>query len=140
MTEAELGDIASVVTGLRVDGIIVSNTTISRPAELRSAPEIVRETGGLSGKPLFGLSTQTLRSMYRLTEGKIPLIAVGGVASAEDAYEKIRCGASLVQVYSALVYQGFGLVPDIKIGLADILKRDGFSHVSEAIGIDAINR
>jgi dihydroorotate dehydrogenase len=75
--------------------------------------------------------------MYRLTEGKIPIIGVGGISSAEDAYRKIRAGASLVQLYSALVYQGFGLVDSINQGLAERLEKDGFSHISEVVGVDA---
>lgn len=125
-------DIAGTVLDKGIDGLIVSNTTISRPSSLQSIYK--NETGGLSGSPLFGLSTSTLAEMYRLTKGKIPLIGVGGIASPEDAYLKICAGASLVQLYSALVYQGFGLVHAINHELPQLLKRDGFSHISEAIG------
>ena len=90
----------------------------------------------MSGKPLMELSTQVLSSMYQLTKGKVPLIGVGGISSAEDAYAKIRAGASLVQLYSALVFQGMDLVPRINRRLPALLKADGFNHVREAIGAD----
>lgn len=115
----------------RIDGLIVSNTTISRPW-LRSP--LATEAGGLSGRPLFALSTEALRDFYRLSGGKLTLIGVGGVASAEDAYAKILAGASLVQLYSALVYQGFGLIREIVTQLPALLKRDGFTSLSQAIG------
>lgn len=134
VAEAEQEAIAEVVLARGIDGLIVSNTTIARPDSLKS--EQRTQTGGLSGKPLMARSTEVLANMYRLTGGKLPLIGVGGIASAEDAYAKIRAGATLVQLYSALVYQGFALVPRIHTGLADLLARDGFSHISEAVGID----
>jgi len=134
ISEAECEDIAEAVLNNKIDGLIISNTTISRPADLRG--KYRAETGGLSGAPLFELSTQRLGFMYKLTEGKIPLIGVGGVASAQDAYKKIRSGASLVQLYTALVYQGFGLVRQINFHLSKLIARDGFSHISEAIGAD----
>lgn len=128
----ECEDIAQAVSKYSIDGIIISNTTTSRPDSLKSKHRA--ETGGLSGAPLFEISTQKLKYMYTLTGGKIPLIGVGGVASAEDAYTKILAGASLVQLYSALVYQGFALVRDINKKLPELLTRDGFSHITEAIG------
>ena len=94
------------------------------------------EAGGLSGRPLFAGSTAVLGGIYRLTEGRVPLVGVGGVASAADAYAKIRAGASLVQLYTALVYQGPGLVTRIKTGLAELLRRDGFTSLAEAVGAD----
>ncbi len=94
------------------------------------------EAGGLSGRPLFAGSTAVLGAIYRLTEGRVPLVGVGGVASAADAYAKIRAGASLVQLYTALVYQGPGLVARIKTGLAEALRRDGFTSLAEAVGAD----
>ncbi len=90
----------------------------------------------MSGRPLFAPSTEVLREIYRLTGGRVPLIGVGGVASAADAYAKIRAGATLVQLYTALVYQGPGLVAEIAAGLAALLRRDGFSSLSEAVGAD----
>ncbi|RYY33030.1 hypothetical protein EON62_04680, partial [archaeon] len=112
-----------------------SNTTLSRPDWLRSANKT--ETGGLSGAPVFDLSTRVLAKTYARLGAALPLIGVGGVASADDAYAKIRAGASLVQVYSALAYEGPGLVTRITSGLAERLRADGFSNVSEAVGVDA---
>lgn len=134
ISEAECEDIAEAVLNNKIDGLIISNTTISRPDDLRG--KYRAEAGGLSGSPLFELSTQRLGFMYKLTKGKIPLIGVGGVARAQDAYQKIRSGASLVQLYTALVYQGFGLVRQINSELPKLLAHDGFSHISEAIGAD----
>lgn len=135
LTEQDKADLAAVVTKLGVDGLVVSNTTISRPAEV-AAHKVSEEAGGLSGPPLFEPSTQVLRDMYRLTGGKVPIIGCGGVASGEDAYKKIRAGASLVEVYTALSYQGPRLVPAIKQELADCLERDGFKSVQDAVGAD----
>jgi dihydroorotate dehydrogenase len=134
LSEIEIEDVAEAAMQFGLDGIIVSNTTISRPASLRS--NHASETGGLSGKPLFTLSTETLKAFYMLTDGKIPLIGVGGVASAHDAYMKIRAGATLVQLYTALVYKGFGVVREIQNGLIELLKRDGFTNVQQAVGAD----
>ncbi len=124
--------------------MVISNTTVSRPDSLKSAAKT--EKGGLSGKPLKEKSTETIREMlllgvgvkrrYRLTEGKVPIIGVGGIASGEDAYEKIKAGASAVEVYSALVYHGMGLVPKIKKELSELLEKDGYANVSEAVGKD----
>jgi dihydroorotate dehydrogenase len=114
-----------------VDGLIVSNTTISRPA---LASRHAQETGGLSGAPLKPLALAALRRFRAETGGALPLIAVGGIASGADAYDRIRAGASAVQLYSALVYHGPGLVTRIKADLAALLRRDGFSSVGEAIG------
>lgn len=134
LTEEMCADIAEVVLAAQVDGLIVSNTTVARPAEL---PEQFKtEAGGLSGAPLFASSTAILSAMYRLTGGKLPLIGVGGVASGADAYAKIRAGASLVQLYTALVFEGPYLIPRIKDELAACLRRDGFASVAAAVGAD----
>jgi dihydroorotate dehydrogenase len=133
--DAMLEAIAEVALSEQLNGLIVSNTTIARDAI--SGHALAAETGGLSGAPLFAKSTEVLRKTYQLTHGKIPLIGVGGVASAEDAYAKIRAGASLVQLYTALIYQGFGLAEKINRGLAELLARDGFTNVSEAVGTKA---
>ncbi len=125
-------DIAALALEGRIDGLIVGNTTLSRPEHLQSPRRT--EAGGLSGRPLFPLATACLSDFYRLTEGRVPLIGTGGIASGEAAYEKIRAGASLVQLYTALIYEGPGLVLRIKADLARLLRRDGFSHVSEAVG------
>jgi dihydroorotate dehydrogenase len=134
LIDADRQDIAEVALASGLDGLIVSNTTIARPAGID--PRLAREAGGLSGRPLFEPATEILRDIYRRTGGKLPIIGVGGVASAADAYAKIRAGASLVQLYSALVFEGPGLVRRIKDGLAGLLARDGFSSVAEAVGAD----
>jgi len=94
------------------------------------------QTGGLSGKPLFALSTQVLRDVYAIGGAALPLIGVGGIGSGADAYAKIRAGASLVQLYTALVYAGPALIGRIKADLAALLRRDGFASVAEAVGAD----
>ena len=131
-TEAQMNDIAEVVLSSGVDGVIVSNTTVNRPKN--NVSDVMKETGGLSGKPLFDLSTRALAHIYRLTGGKVPLIGCGGISSGADAYAKIRAGASLVQLYSALVYHGPFLVPRINCELSELLAKDGFANVAEAVG------
>uniref|UniRef100_T1JM43 Dihydroorotate dehydrogenase (quinone), mitochondrial n=1 Tax=Strigamia maritima TaxID=126957 RepID=T1JM43_STRMM len=118
----------------RVDGIIISNSTIVRPPDLQSP--LSTEEGGLTGAPLKKMSTDAIKAMYGLTKGEIPIIGVGGISSGADAYEKIRAGASLVQVYTALVYQGFPVITGIKKELAELLKKDGYRLVHEAVGAD----
>jgi dihydroorotate dehydrogenase len=130
----ERTDIAAVAGPSGIDGLIVANTTVARPPGLKSA--VASEQGGLSGRPLFAPSTALLGEIYRLTQGKIPLIGVGGVASAADAYAKIRAGASLVQLYTALVFEGPALIGRIKRGLDELLRRDGFASIAEAVGAD----
>jgi dihydroorotate dehydrogenase len=130
-----LDEIADVVRTSRIEGLIVSNTTIARPA-LQSP--LGRETGGLSGKPLYASSTDVLRGMRRRLGKSVVLIGVGGIASGEDAYGKIKAGASLVQLYTALVYQGPGLVLRIKQELLACLARDGYANVTDAVGVDAM--
>ena len=134
LSPRERADIAAVALATGIDGIVVANTTVARPPGLRSRH--AQESGGLSGRPLFMPSTALLAEMYRLTEGRLPLIGVGGIASAEDAYAKIRAGASLVQLYTALVFEGPALIGRIKRGLAELLRRDEFSSVGEAVGAD----
>lgn len=129
----ECEDIAEIILKHKMDGLIVSNTTLSRDG-LKSP--LMGEAGGLSGEPLFALSTDILSKMYSLTDGTIPLIGVGGISSGKQAYEKIKAGASLVQLYSALVYHGPGLVREINSDLEALLKKDGFSNITEAIGIN----
>ncbi len=131
LSEAELTDIADVARDSRVDAIIATNTTLSRDG-LSSAQR--DEAGGLSGAPLFEKSTRVLARLSALTEGQIQLIGVGGIASPEQAYAKIRAGASAVQLYTALVYQGMSLVREITAGLDALLARDGFANVAEAVG------
>jgi dihydroorotate dehydrogenase len=134
LTAADCRDIAEVALAGGIEGLIVSNTTIARPAGLRSRH--ARESGGLSGRPLFVPSTELLRDMYRLTGGRLPLVGVGGIASGSNAYAKIRAGASLVQLYTALIYQGPGLVGRLKRELAACLRADGFRSLGDAVGAD----
>jgi dihydroorotate dehydrogenase len=129
---------AICATALRrgVQGLVVSNTTVARPESLTETA-LAREAGGLSGRPLFGPATKLLAETYLRVGSKVPLIGVGGVDSAEAAWTKIRAGASLVQLYSALVYQGPGLVGAIKRGLLDRLQREGLPNLAAAVGRDA---
>jgi len=139
LTSEECADIARVALETAIDGLIVSNTTVARPPGLAGRRHR-HEAGGLSGRPMFAPSTALLAEMYRLTRGRLPLIGVGGIASAADAYAKIRAGASLVQLYTALVFAGPDLVARIKSGLAELLKRDGFSSVADAVGTAPIRQ
>jgi dihydroorotate dehydrogenase len=134
LTAAETRDIAEATLESGVDGVIISNSTTARPPGLRSRS--AGESGGLSGRPLFAPSTQLLRDFYRLTGGRMPLIGVGGIASGVDAYAKIRSGASLVQLYTALIYHGPDLVGRITRELAALLRADGFASVAVAVGAD----
>lgn len=131
---ADVEDIAAACLDHRVDALIVSNTTIARPA-LRSPH--AQETGGLSGAPLTDLSHRRLADFRRLLGTRLPLIGVGGIATADQAYARIRAGASLVQLYSAMVYEGPYLARRINRGLKTLLKRDGFATVAQAVGVDA---
>ncbi len=131
---SQLADIAEVALSTGIDGLIIGNTTVDRPPWLKSGPK--SEAGGLSGAPLFKPSTECLAEIYRLTNGRIPLIGCGGVADGATAYAKIRAGASLVQIYSALVFHGPGLVRRVKQELAQLLRADGFASVAEAVGCD----
>ena len=117
-----------------VDALIVTNTTVSRPP-LRSS--FAREAGGLSGEPLKSLAYEALRAFRRASGGEIPLIAVGGIANADDAWERITAGASLVQLYSAMVFEGPGIARAIAKGLAERVQREGYANISEAIGTAA---
>jgi len=132
LSTQERADLATAALASGVDGLIISNTTVARPPSLIS-PE-AHEPGGLSGKPLTALSTALIAEMARLTAGKLPIIGVGGISSGADAYAKIRAGASLAQLYTALTYQGAGLVQRIKRELDEALRRDGFASIAEAVG------
>lgn len=131
LNSEDLVQIAEVAQRMGIHGIIATNTTLARE-NLTSAE--AHQAGGLSGAPLFEESTRVLAQLSKLTDGKIPLIGVGGISTPEQAYAKIRAGASAVQLYSALVYQGLSLVPKIVHGLHDLLVRDGFATVSDAVG------
>ncbi|KAF7283802.1 hypothetical protein GWI33_022842 [Rhynchophorus ferrugineus] len=134
LTYQERQDIAEVLKlpECKVDGLIVCNTTIERPS-LKSHNK--NETGGLSGEPLKDISTKMILEMSKLTDG-IPIIGVGGVSSGKDAYEKIKAGASLIQIYSSMVYEGPLIVTKIKKELMELLEKDGFHSISEAVGIN----
>lgn len=136
LTQDEMKDIADIALKHKVDGLIISNTTISRPLGLQSPASLVDQAGGLSGVPLKHQATRVLRGMYELTGGKIPLIGSGGITTAEDAYERIRAGASLVQLYTGLTYEGPSIAHDINRDLAKLLNKDGFTKISQAIGAD----
>lgn len=131
---AAVDDIAEVALGASIDGLIVSNTTVARPP-LQSRWR--GEAGGLSGAPLKALALERLRDVRRATGGRLPLIAVGGIASGADAYERVCAGASLVQLYTALVYRGPGLARRICRELKALLARDGFARLSDAVGSSA---
>ena len=134
LTEEERDDIADIAIASGVDGLVVTNTTTARPPGLISPP--AREAGGLSGRPLMAMSTALLRDMARRTGLRLPIIGVGGVASGADAYAKIRAGASLVQLYTALIYRGPRLIGEITSELAALLRADGHTTVEEAVGAD----
>jgi dihydroorotate dehydrogenase len=135
LTETTLEAIVETCAARDVAGLIVSNTTVERPDTLRSPYR--GEAGGLSGAPLFRPSTEMLRRVYRLTRGRLVLIGVGGVDSAETAYAKIKAGASLVQLYAGFAYAGPALIPRMKRDLAALLRRDGVRHLADAIGAEA---
>lgn len=134
LADEDIQAVAQLALAYKLDGIVATNTTIARPATLQSRN--YRETGGLSGAPLFERSTQVLKELYRQVGGRLTLVGVGGISSGADAYAKIRAGADVVQLYSALVYEGPGLVSRIKAELTDLLKRDGFRALRPAVGVD----
>jgi dihydroorotate dehydrogenase len=134
LDESQVQDIAEVALTSGIDGLIVGNTTIERPDTLRG--RFRAETGGLSGRPLLGRANACLAAMYRHTQGRIPLIGCGGIASGADAYAKIRAGASLVQLYSALIFHGPELIGRILLELAQMLRADGYAQLSDAVGAD----
>ena len=134
LSHDELADVVAVALEQGCDGLIATNTTLGRPGV--EGP-VAAEAGGLSGAPLFPRALEVVATLHRLSGGKLPLVGVGGIASAEQAYAFIRAGASLVQVYSALIYQGPGLPRRITRGLVRLLRRDGFTHIAQAVGVDA---
>lgn len=144
LTESQIKDISKILlnktSGKRkVDGIIITNTTISRP-EPSDANEAYRdlysESGGLSGQPLRALSTKIIGKFYQHTNGKIPIIGVGGVSCGQDAYDKIRAGASLIQLYTSLTYEGPPVINKVKRELVELLERDNIKSISDAVGLD----
>ena len=132
----DLDDVVGIARARHVDGIIVSNTTISRPAMLRDRTAAAL-AGGLSGRPLFALATRMLAETYVRVEGAFPLIGVGGIDSGEAALAKIKAGADLVQLYSGLVFRGLGLLAEIKTALLRALERENVDRLSELVGMDA---
>lgn len=135
LDEAQCEELAEVCLAVGVDGIIVSNTTLDRPEYLKD--DFRAQQGGLSGQPVFEKSTVVLKRFYQLTKGEIPLVGVGGVSSGAQAYAKIKAGASLVQLYTGLVFKGPSLPRDICREMDDLLRADGYGHLSEAVGVDA---
>jgi dihydroorotate dehydrogenase len=136
LTLAELDDVVHIARSRRADGMIVGNTTLARPSTLRDQSR-AKEQGGLSGRPLFRLSTRMVAETYVRAEGAFPLVGVGGIDSGGAALTKIRAGATLIQLYSSLVYKGLGLIDDIKNDLTSTLLRTGRDSLSDVIGADA---
>ncbi len=135
LTLTELDEIIKCARSRKIDGLIVSNTTVSRPATLRDP--LASEPGGLSGRPLFSLSTRMLAAAYVRAENQFPLIGVGGVDSAETAFAKIEAGASLVQLCTSFVFKGLALVDEIKRGLVRLLAQNSYPRLADATGIAA---
>jgi dihydroorotate dehydrogenase len=133
---ADLDDVVGIARSRRVDGMIVGNTTVTRPAGLRET-ETAKEAGGLSGRPLFPLATRMLAETYVRVEGVFPLIGTGGIDSGAAALAKVRAGASLIQLYSALIFRGLGLIAEIKAAFLAALERDRLDSLVELIGTDA---
>lgn len=133
LTPEQQQELAETALETRIDGLILTNTTLVRPEGLD--PAFAQQAGGLSGQPLTRASTDIIRNFYRLTEGKIPIIGVGGVASGRQVYDKIKAGASLVQLYTGLVYEGPGLINSINQELLALLRADGYNRIHQAVGI-----
>src|SRR3989344_616355 len=133
LTDGQLDDIASIVLETKIDGVIAANTTISRDG-LKTSSARLQEigAGGVSGRPIRTRVTEMIAYLYKKLEGRVPIIGVGGIFSAQDAYEKIKAGASLIQVYTGMVYEGPMLIKNVKKGLIKLLKADGFDSISAA--------
>jgi dihydroorotate dehydrogenase len=134
LTDDDLQDIASAVKEIGVNGILVTNTSNQRPSTLISRNS--DETGGLSGGPIREMSTECIRKMYSLTGGNIFIVGIGGVGSGHDAYKKLKAGASVVQLYSQMVYEGPGLISRIRSELADLMLQNGQKSLDDVIGLD----
>ena len=132
ISKNQLGDISDIVLSSRIDGVIISNTSIQRSNELIS--KHASEKGGISGLPIKETSNKLLKDFYILTNGKIPLIGVGGISNGKDAYERILNGASLIQLYTSLIYKGPSIVNKIKEELVYLLKRDNYKSLDQAVG------
>lgn len=150
MTAAELDTLLDVVMSVRgsregsntnilsaIDGLVVCNSTTSRPEALQSAPAVIAQAGGLSGAPLRALSTQQVARVYLRTRGQIPIVGVGGISSGRDAFERVAAGASLVQIHSVLAFRGPGTVRRVKRELARVLLEEGYLCVEDAVGTRA---
>jgi dihydroorotate dehydrogenase len=133
LTPDELEAIVDTVAASGAAGIIATNTTVSREGV---SPRYAGESGGLSGRPLTAKSTAVIRAVYAQTRGKLPIIGCGGIFTAADAYDKIRAGASLIEVYTGFIYRGPGMLREINRQLSALLERDGFRHLSQAVGVD----
>jgi len=133
-----LDEVLDLAVARGVDGIVATNTTISRPVEASPSLErVYAETGGLSGRPLKAHSTEIVRHIYKRTGKKLPIIGVGGIFNANDAWEKITAGASLVQVYTGLVYEGPGIARSIVVGLLGLMEQFGVHQLDEIVGSEA---
>ncbi|MFD2613228.1 quinone-dependent dihydroorotate dehydrogenase [Paenibacillus gansuensis] len=133
LNDHELEMITDTISKSGVSGIIATNTTLDREGlKHRHA----KEAGGLSGRPLFEKSTAMVKKIYKQTGGKLPIIGSGGIFNAQDAYDKIKAGASMIEIYTALIYKGPGINREIHAGLRELLRRDGFKHISEAVGTE----
>ncbi|WP_018132400.1 quinone-dependent dihydroorotate dehydrogenase [Effusibacillus pohliae] len=135
MAKEHMRDVVQVAVAEGISGIIATNTTLSR--EGLKAKDFAEQTGGLSGRPLTKRSTEWIRNIYRFVDGQVPIIGVGGIFTGDDAYEKIRAGASLVQVYTGMIFEGPGIVKAINKRLLELMKRDGFTNITQAVGVDA---
>jgi dihydroorotate dehydrogenase len=136
LNDHELYDVIEVVKNVGIDGIVATNTTSQRPSTLQS--QFKNEIGGLSGKPIQKRSTQVIKFLYKKSDGTIPIIGVGGIFSAVDAYEKIKAGASLVEIYTGLIYEGPSIVKNICTGLVKLLEQDGFKNIQDAVGTTSL--
>jgi len=133
MADSDMDDVVDVALELGLAGIIATNTTVRREGSVSD----VEQTGGLSGKPLKERANEVIQFLYRRSEGKLPLIGVGGIFTAEDAYERIRSGASLLQLYTSMIYEGPYLPRTLNEGLLRLMERDGVGHLSELVGTGA---
>jgi dihydroorotate dehydrogenase len=132
---SEVEKLAEIFLNKKIDGLILTNTSIEGKEHLRGKDR--EEAGGLSGSPIYTLSNKIISSFYKLLKGKVPIIGVGGVSDGETAYEKIKAGANLVQLYTSLVFKGPYVASNINEDITEFLKRDGFKNISEAVGVNA---
>ena len=135
LTEDQMKDTADCLMECKVDGVILGNTTLDRPDYLPA--KFHEQQGGLSGRPLTDRSTDIIRAFYKHTGGTMTIVGCGGISSAKDAYDKIRAGASLIQLYTALVFQGPDIVASILSGLSNLIEKDGYSHIGAAVGVSS---